>query len=179
MTLPDADEPLPLPLSNSIPAGADTAMSASTPFHHFPKHLLIELAKTCMEIVQAILDLGVPRDVAQLFAKEFPQQFGELIGERASSKGPTPQWLEDTCILIQHIENPSEEDRAYFANQPWGWQENPPLLTSDQLSTALQHGATFKSSDKGFDLFQRMDLSADQIETLTRCVDVLAQKNKA
>jgi hypothetical protein len=178
MTLPnvaDVDNDAAALLASNV---STIEMNSAGPFQYLPKHLLIELAKNCMEIVRAILDLGVPSEVAQLFAKEFPQQFGELIGERVSPKGPTPHWLEDTCILIQHIENPSADDMAHMADQTWGWQENPTQLTTDQLSTALQHGATFKHSAKGFDLFQRMDLSAEQLHALAQCVDVLALKNK-
>jgi hypothetical protein len=148
---------------------------------NFPHHLFIDLAKNCMEVVNAILALGVPLNVAQQFAKEFPQQFGERIGEatRFDTHEPTPHWLEDTCVLIQHIENPSEADKAQMAHQTWGWQETPPPLTSEQLQTALTHGAALQHHDTGFDLFQRMELNAEQLHVLTQCVDVLAVPPKA
>jgi hypothetical protein len=173
MTQPNADcsSATSLVLAPSSPE-----MELSSPFQSLPTHLLIDLAKNCMDIVQAILDLGVPREMAQLFAKEFPQQFGELIGERVSSKEPAPHWLEDTCILIQHIDDP---DSAAMSEQNWGWQDAPPPLNSEQLRTALSHGAALQHSDKGFDLFQRVELSADQLHTLARCVDVLSLKGKS
>jgi hypothetical protein len=162
MTLPDADSSTP-------------AIDSSSPFQYLPKHLLIDLAKNCMDIVQAILDLGVPREVAQLFAKEFPQQFGELIGEGFSAKGAAPHWLDDTCILIQHL---GDTELDGLPEQTWGWQDAPPLLTSEQLRTALSHGAALQHSSTGFDLFQRVELSADQLHTLAQCVDVLAVQPK-
>jgi hypothetical protein len=114
-------------------------------------HLALALIKVIVNLLSAMIDLGVPIEQAQALLADV-RSAALMVG--------------DACVLVEQGET--------TAHAAIGWHDGRPLLSDSQLTAATDHGSALDQNSSGLALFQRLDIDSGELHVLGECIDAVA-----